>query len=411
MIHAARPGFLLAFAVFSTIATAENIKIAAIDPLSGPFANVGEYLVKQGQMAIDQINKQGGVAGGQKLELVLFDSKNNPQEAALMLQQATDQGIRYVYQAAGSVVGGALLEAVGKYNARNPERSVVYLNHGAIEPSFTNERCNFWHFRFDAHQIMKINAFTDAIARDNKVHKVYLINQDYSAGQIFARESRAMLARKRPDVEIVGDDLHPLGKVKDFAPYVAKMKAAGADTVLTNNWGNDIALLVKAAKDAGLNVSWYAMYIYLTGTPAAVGDPGSASIKTLMSWHANIAGNELESYANAYKNKYRADWGWLPGYLALQMLARAMDQAKSTDPQKVALALENMRYNGPTGEVWMRADDHQLSQPLYLASFTRAGQPGVKYDAEATGFCWKTIARSEAKDTVMPHSCTMQRPQ
>jgi branched-chain amino acid transport system substrate-binding protein len=394
-----------------TGAWAQSVRIAVIDPLSGPFANIGEYNLKHAQAAVEQINAGGGVLNGQKLELVLFDSKNNPQEAGLVLQQAIDQDIRYVLQAAGSVVGGALLEAVGKHNARNPDRPLLYLNHGAIEPSFTNERCSFWHFRFDSHQIMKIGAFTDAIARDTRVRKAYLINQDYSAGQIFARETRAMLARKRPDIEIVGDDLHPLGKVKDFSPYIAKIKASGADAVLTNNWGNDIALLIKAAKDAGLNASWYAMYVYLTGTPAAIGDPGSSSVKTLMSWHANVADNQLEAYANAYKAKYKADWGWLPGYLALQMLARALDQARSADPLKVALALENMRYDGPTGQVWMRAEDHQLSQPLYVASFVRAGQGAVKYDVEGTGFGWKSEARIEAKDTLMPHTCRMRRPE
>ena len=411
MLQGWRRALAGALAFAASAAWADTVRIAVIDPLSGPFANIGEYNVKHAQMAVDQINARGGVAGTQKIELVLLDSKNNPQEAGLVLQQAIDQNVRYVYQAAGSVVGGALLEAVGKYNARNPDKAVLYMNHGAIEPSFTNERCNFWHFRFDSHQIMKIGAFTDAAARDRSVHKVYLINQDYSAGQVFARETRAMLARKRPDIEIVGDDLHPLGKVKDFSPYIAKIKASGADTVMTNNWGNDIALLIKAAKDAGLNVSWYAMYVYLTGTPAMVGDPGGGSVKTLMSWHANIADNQLESYANAYKARYKADWGWLPGYLALQMLARAMDQAKSTDPVRVALALENMRYDGPTGQVWMRAEDHQLSQPLYLASFAKAGQPGVKYDVENTGFGWKTEVRIEAKDTVMPHTCRMQRPE
>ena len=410
MSHRCKLFIACLLALVASGACAQTIRIAIIDPLSGPFANIGEYNLKHAQMAIEQINARGGVLGGQKLELVPFDSKNSPQEAGLVLQQAIDQDIRYVFQAAGSVVGGALLEAVGKHNARNPDRPLLYLNHGAIEPSFTNERCSFWHFRFDSHQIMKIGAFTDAIARDKRVRKAYLINQDYSAGQIFARETRAMLSRKRPDIQIVGDDLHPLGKVKDFAPYIAKIKASGADAVLTNNWGNDIALLIKAAKDAGLNASWYAMYVYLTGTPAAIGDPGSSSVKTLMSWHANVADNQLEAYANAYKAKYKADWGWLPGYLALQMMARAIDQARSADPLEVALALENMRYDGPTGQVWMRAEDHQLSQPLYVASFVRAGPGGVKYDVEGTGFGWKSEARIEAKDTVMPHACSMQRP-
>jgi branched-chain amino acid transport system substrate-binding protein len=67
---------------------------------------------------------------------------------------------------------------------------------------------------------------------------VYLINQDYSFGQSVRAQARAMMKEKRPDIEIVGDELHPLLKITDFAPYVAKIKASGADTVVTGNWGS-----------------------------------------------------------------------------------------------------------------------------------------------------------------------------
>ena len=75
-----------------------------------------------------------------------------------------------------------------------------------------------------------------------------------------------MLAAKRPDIQIVGDELHPLLKITDFAPYIAKIKASGADSVITGNWGQDFALLLKAAADAGLKVNWYTYY---AGGPVA----------------------------------------------------------------------------------------------------------------------------------------------
>ena len=90
-----------------------------------------------------------------------------------------------------------------------------------------------------------------------------------------------MLARKRPDVTIVGDDLHPLGKVKDFAPYAAKIKASGTDSVLTGNWGNDLSLLVKAGKEAGLLVEYYSLYAYIVGSPTAIGEAGAQHVRTL----------------------------------------------------------------------------------------------------------------------------------
>jgi len=232
---------------------AETVKIAVIDPLSGPFANVGESQVRQMQLAIDLVNARGGVLGGTKFELVAFDSKSNPQEALLALKQAIDQGIHYINQTNGSNVAGALVDAVTKNNERNPDKLVLYMNTGAVDPALTNDRCSFWHFRFDADADMKMSAISDAIAQDKKVKKLYLINQDYAFGQAVAKAGHAMVAKKRPDVQIVGDELHPLGKIKDFAPYVAKIKSAEADTVLTGNWGNDMTLLVRAAKDAGYN--------------------------------------------------------------------------------------------------------------------------------------------------------------
>src|SRR4029078_9517902 len=135
-------------------------------------------------------------------------------------------------------------------------------------------KCSFWHFRFDADAEMKMAALTDAIAQNTHSKKVYLLNQDYAFGQAVARAAREMIPKKRPDIEIVGDELHPLGKIKDFAPYVAKIKATGADAVLTGNWGADLSLLIKAGKEAGLNVNYYTYYAGISGGPAAIGEAG-----------------------------------------------------------------------------------------------------------------------------------------
>ena len=92
------------------------------------------------------------------------------------------------------------------------------------------------------------------------------------------------------------------------------------------------------------------------------------------------------------------------------MLAKAIDQVGTTDPLKVAYALEGMRYQGPGGETWMRADDHQLIAPIEIASLVKVGQAGVSYDVEGTGYGWKTEVRVEGKDTALPTTCRMDRP-
>jgi branched-chain amino acid transport system substrate-binding protein len=400
---------LATLCVAASAVAADSIRIAHIDPMSGPFGLVGESVGRHFDATAEAINARGGVLGGVRFEVTHLDNKGSPQESLLLLKQAIDAGIRFVTQGGGSNVAHALSEAIAKHNSRNPDKAVLYLNFAAQDPLLTNEKCNFWHFRFDAHVDMKLDAITHFIAGQKGIRKVYLLNQDYAFGQAISKAARDMLANKRPDIEIVGDDLHPLGKVKDFSPYIAKIKASGAEAVITGNWGTDFTLLIKSSKESGLGVTFYTLNAQNAGAPSSIGAAGEDRIKQVFTWHANIADNRAEQFANDYRKKYKDDFFYHTAKTALEMLAQAIDDAKSADPLKVARALEGMRYQGDTGEVWMRPSDHQLMQPIYIATFTRAGKD-VKYDAERTGFGWKTDTRTEARDTVMPTTCVMNRP-
>lgn len=388
-----------------------QVKIAYIDPLSGPFANVGEAGLKQFRDVVEiDVNQKGGV-NGQKMEIVPIDNKGSPQETLVALKNATDQGIRYVTQGNGSGAAAALLDGVNKWNARNPDKTVLYLNYAAVDPTLTNEKCSFWHFRFDAHVGMKIEAITNYIKTQNNIKKVFIIGQNYAHGQQVSAYSKAMLKAKRPDIEIVGDDLHPIGTVKDFSPYIAKIKASGADTVITGNWGNDMSLLAKAAKDAGLQAKFYTFYAGGLGTPATIGAAGDGKVIQVTEWHMNIPNNGLEKFALDFNKKYTpVDFYYGRINTMIDMLAAAMNKAKSNDPKAVALALEDMTFKSGYGEVYMRKGDHQLVQPLILSIFSKAGSPGVKYDAEKTGYGFKSIANLSLKDADQPNTCVMERP-
>ena len=395
--------------VCGVASAADTIKLGLIEPLSGPFAFQGNAGAHMFQMFIDEQNARGGVLGGTKLQFIAYDNKGSPQESLIALKQAADQNVRFIVQASGSHNAHALSDAITKHNARDPERSIIHLNFGSIDTALTNEKCSFWHFRFDANVDMKLAAMTSHMAGRKDLRSVYLINQDYAYGQTVARVGKELLGSKRPDVKIVGDELHPIGKIKDFAPYVAKIKASGADTVLTGNWGVDLSLLIKAAADVKLPANFYTNYAYLTGTPRAIGKAGEDRVKTVIGWHINIPGTPIKEFALRYKKRFDEDFIFLPALSAFDMWIAAMEKATSSDPLKVALALENMRHPGPTGELWMRPDDHQLMQPLYVATFTKAGGE-VKYDLEDTGFGFRTDMRLEANDTILPTTCRMQRP-
>jgi branched-chain amino acid transport system substrate-binding protein len=402
---------LLAFQLGGAVA-ADTVKVAFIAPLSGTFALVFEENLKLFRAAADEVNAKGGVLGGRKIEIVPFDNKGTPQETLIVLNQAIDQDIRYVLATISSIAL-TISDALSKYNLRNPAKPVLFLNYDAREPALTEDKCSFWHFRFQPNSDMQVKVLTDLMASDPKVRKVYMINQDYAWGHSFKRAAREFLGASRPDIEFVGDDLVPLGKVRDFAPYVSKIRASGADTVLTGNWGNDLVLLIKASAQTGLKANFYTTHSWVWGAPTAIGAAGADRIRTIMAFHINDANPEWEEKFLTYGRKYKpiAHMDFLPVWQTMDMFAQAVNQVQSLDPYKVAIALEGMKYDGPAGESWMRREDHQLLAPIYVTSFVKRGQPGVKYDTENTGFGWKTELLVAAKDNIPPIRCQMVRPQ
>lgn len=401
----------LGMLVCAQAARAEGtIKIAFIGPFSGAFAPQGDAWLKQLQYSADVVNAKGG-ALGKKFELVTFDDKLQPAEALIALKSATDQGISIVLQCIGSNVAAAMIDGVSKYNARNPDRRVLYLNCAALADDLTEEKCDFWHFRFAANVSMRVATMIRSLPKD--IHSVFLINQDYLYGQSVRNQMLELLKKLRPDVKVVGDDLVPLGKVKDFTPYVTKVKASGAQAVLTSNWGVDFNQLLKSGVETGLNVQYFTLSAHLNGGPTAMGEGGIDRVHSALDSHMNIpterGDKEAEAWMQGFRNKYPDfDYVWINFRTMFEFLARAIDKAGSTDALKVALALENMEGTDAFGQKnTMRKDDHQLLTAFYQAQFVR----GVKFDSEKTGAGWKTEATIPAADlTKPPHNCKMKRP-
>lgn len=392
------------------------IRLGMIEGLSGPFANAGEAVVRNLRIAIDRVNARGGVKtaeGMRPLELVTFDSKGNVDESLIQFRSLVDKRIPFVLQGNSSAVAGALVSAIHRNNMRQPDARVLFLNYSAVDPALTNENCSFWHFRFDASADMRMQALTEAIRGEHAVRKVYLIAQDYSFGHQVSKSAREMLAAKRPDIQIVGDEFHPIGKIKDFAPYIAKIKASGADAVVTGNWGNDLTLMVKAAREGGLGARFYTFYGNGLGAPAAMGDAGVGRVLAVAEWHPNVGGAASDQFYQAFRTRYpepRDDYVHLRMQMMVEMLARAIAQAGSTDAVKVALALENMRYTNEFHEATVRADDHQVLQPLYVSVMAKQGGD-VRFDNEGSGYGFRTVKKLKTAQTTLPTTCRMERPQ
>lgn len=409
------------------------VRMALIESLSGPIANTGEAVYRNLLWAVERVNARGGVAlpgGARPLALERFDSKGQTEEALSALRAAIDAGVQVVLQGNSSATAAALVDAINKHNERDPARRVLFLNYSAVDPILTNEKCSFWHFRFDAHADMRMAALMGVLKEDKALQSIYLIGQDYSFGQAVLREGKRQLTEQRPDVRIVGEELHPMARIKDFVPYAAKIKASGAQAVLTGNWGNDLTLLVKAARDVGYGGKFYTFYGNALGAPAAIGDAGVGKVLAVAEWFPNVVGTESAAFYQSFRQRFpkpEDDYVHVRMQLLVESLAKALeasgpqqaaraaqvgtgDKLAQLDVAALAQAMERVQVGmaGQTGR--MRAADHQFQQPLVVAIMDKQGQPGVPFDVEGSGYGFKPLRTVTAAQAEQAHSCQMQRP-
>ncbi len=407
---------LLPLSATTTSAQGAPTTLALIESLSGSFANTGEAVFRNLLWATERVNARGGVklpGGARPLQLLRYDSKGSNEEALSALRAAIDDGVHFVLQGNSSATAAALIEAISKHNQREPGRRVVFLNYSAVDPLLTNERCNFWHFRFDAHADMRMAALMEVLREDKALQRAYLIGQDYSFGQAVMREARRQLSAQRPDVTLVGDELHPVGRVKDFAPYAVKIKASGAQAVITGNWGNDLTLLVKAAREVGYDGMFYTFYGNALGAPAALGEAGVGKVVAVADWLPNLPTEGSAAFYRAFRERFpkpQDDYVHMRMQLMVESLAQAMEKAASTDALPVARALEGASVSlyGQAGA--MRAADHQFQQSLVVGVMDRLGAPGVRFDVEGSGYGFRVVRQITAEKAAQPTTCQMQRP-
>ena len=395
---------------------APPVRIAMIESLSGPFGNTGEAVFRNLVWATERVNARGGIklpAGAQPLLIERYDSKGQNEEALAALRSAIDDGIRVIAQGNSSATAAVLIDAINKHNEREPAKRVLFLNYSAVEPALTNEKCSFWHFRFDAHADMRMAALMDVLKDDKALKSIYLIGQDYSFGQSVLREARKQLGQQRPDVQIVGDELHPMARVKDFLPYAVKIKQSGAQAVLTGNFGNDLTLLVKAAKDVGFEGKFYTFYGNALGVPGVLAQAGVGKVIAVADWFPNTPGVESERFYQAFRQRYpkpQDDYVHMRMQLMVEALVQSIEKAGSLEAAAVARQLEKASVNVSGLAGAMRAGDHQFQQPLRVAVMDRQGAPGVKFDVEGSGFGFRVIKTISQTRAEQPHSCQMNRP-
>jgi len=397
--------------ISSTSSAQEPVRIAFMDPLSGTFASIGNTGKTILEFAADYFyNSKGGILGGRMIEIVPLDNKQSPTETQLQFRRAISDDLHIIFQGNSSAVASTLSQTISRHNRRNPEQEVLQINYSAVDPILTEDNCSFWHFRFDAHANMKLDILTDFIAADEDIKSMYIIGQDYSFGQVVSDTTIRLLNEKRSDIEIVGNEFHPIGQVKDFTPYVTKIVSSGADAVITGNFGADMVSLARSIIDSGLDIPIYTFYAAYDGITATLGESGKDRIRLVHNGVANPLPTELRKQFNRDFKIAHPNYDVTQPRIvnALQMVVTAMEKTQSTDPYDIALALEDMRFTTMGGEeIWMRGEDHQIFQQLSVSVHT---DEGVEFDADNSGFGLVTEYQVPMEETILESSCQMRRP-
>jgi branched-chain amino acid transport system substrate-binding protein len=401
----------VSFCLASSVAAAAPIKIAVIESLSGPQAATGLIYRNAVRYGVEKINAAGGW-NGEPLQLVEYDNQGGPTGAADKLKAAIADGVQMVVQGASSAIAGQITDDVRKYNMRNPGKEIVFFNMGAEAQELTGDKCQFYHFRFAANSQVRTKTLVMAMKQSNALGtRVYAINQNYSWGQDMEKaivENAAL-----GGYEVVEKTLHDVNKIQDFAPYVAKINAAKADSVLTGNWSNDLLLLMKASKAAGLKTRFGTVYLDQPGNLANAGDLAVGHY-VAQTFNPEAGGAAAEEFVTDYKAKTGHVPVFVEAHTAFGMamvgdaLKRVKPEGGALNVKTFAVALEATKIQTPMGQLSMRASDHQALLPIVVSAVTKDTK--VKVDGTDMGF--KPVKLFTAEEAAAPAqaSCKMPRP-
>ncbi len=393
-------------------ASAAPVKIGLVETLSGPQASSGQAYRSAVRYAIDQINAARRMERRTGCSCGNTTTRAAPAGAADKLKAAAADGVQIIVQGASSAIGGQITEDVRKYNLRNPGKEMVYINVGAEALELTGEKCNFYHFRF-AEQCRGPHPIPDRGDEEGQ-----------RAGYQGLRHQPELLVGTghgeghpgRPEagrLTVVEKTLHDVNRIQDFAPYVAKIAASGADTVITGNWSNDLLLLMKASKAAGLKARYGTVYLDQPGNLANAGELAVGNF-VVHTFNAEAGGADAARFVDDYKAKT----GHIPVFVepqtvyGMNMVADALQRTPATNGvlnvNEFAKALETAHIATPMGEMRMRAADHQAQLPMVISTVTR----DAKYKMDGTDMGFKPVLLLSARDasTPAPASCKMKRP-
>lgn len=397
----------------SLVNAQEAIKIAVIEPLSGPLAGNGIDIVERFKFLFDKVNEKGGVLGGRQIEVLGYDNGFDVEKTAQQVQRAADEGVDYIINGIGPEHNQAIMNFISKWNRRNPGNEMAFLAHSAGWNGISNEDCSFYTAVFDPTVDMKVKALVSAAKNLKLGSKAFLVNPDYEFGQTVDGSMKKLIEQTDSGLVVAGSELiAPFGQVQDFTPLIARIKASGADLVLTGNFGPDLIRFVGAAADSNLPVKFGTLYGV---DPSAMGAIGArrmekAGVTVATEYHENDTGGVpvLEELNKEFLDVAKTSWGIDRYRYLAEMFTAALEKAGSSEPSKVMAALEGATVQTAGGEAFLRAADHQLIQPYFLVGVDVQAKRPIWFKGENVGFAWKTLEIVSRDVMELPTTCEMK---
>jgi branched-chain amino acid transport system substrate-binding protein len=391
---------VLVVLVGSGVFAAETIKIGSLNALSGPFGVLGVDLSKAAKIAVDQINKDGGILG-RKVEILIRDDETSPSTAARVARKLVlEDKVNFLVGVNGSPAGMAVAEVANRFKT-------IYLSSGgAMTEAMTGKDCNRYTFRVNhsGAQFYRSDAAYVA-ANFPDIKTVGGINPDYSYGHEMWDGFISELKKRKPDIKVVGDVFVPMTE-KDYTNYIATLIDKKPDLVYSVFWSGAGVAFVKQAKPYGM---FDKTRFFLAA--AAIG----TSITSLEKDMVRMWGSEPHNWEldNPMNKRLVADFMKETGkpphafvaqsYATIFILKQAIEKAKSLDADKIIAALEGATFDTPWGKTLIRKGDHQALGKVFIG----VAKPNPKY-AFWTLQDMKVIPAEEVTPDVSQTGCVMK---
>jgi branched-chain amino acid transport system substrate-binding protein len=354
-------------------AQGDTIKIGHLTPRTGFLGPLGDYAVMGIQLAAEEINAAGGVAG-RKIELVLEDSVN-PQTASAKAERLVERD--KVAMIIGEISSASGL-AIGQVAKRT---KTVFINTGCNSDALRGSDCNQYMFHIEGANSMYVQAVGTYLLRENLVKgkKWYSLTADYAFGHDLLKVAKMFMEKNGG--QFAADELVPTD-ASDFSPFLLKIRQSRPDIVISNLAGNQITNFLKQYAEYGLPFPVVG-FAFDTAVAWGLGKGNFAGVWPLV-WHHLVDTPTSKKYIGAFTTKYgkppdNQSWG---DYFSLKIVAQSMAEMKSTDPVKLA---EHFRKGakfdiGKSREGYFRAYDNQMMMEMYAVRAKDAAKMKDQWD-------------------------------